>query len=175
MKITSFNFKCKVRPHKHFLIDYIDMHVNGLEEWWIAKGKEMDLLLTWHPWDPQTDACIAGALILPTNDTYKWIYPIKYFFWSPPNLYKINFFKTKSATHRFTPENSKTLCFNTQNDKKKDSRVTYGRQRLSGSRAPRGAAHYLACKRLWIQNLRFLCFWHLAENCANFLLPLIDR
>ena len=32
MKITSFNFKCKVRPHKNFLIGYIDMHVNGLEE-----------------------------------------------------------------------------------------------------------------------------------------------
>ena len=32
MKITSFNFKCKVRPHKHFLIGYIDMHVNGLIE-----------------------------------------------------------------------------------------------------------------------------------------------
>ena len=48
-------------------------------------------------------------------DTYKWIYPIKYFLWSPSNSYKINFFWIKSATHRFTP---KTQCFNTQNDKK---------------------------------------------------------
>jgi len=62
MKITSFHFKCKVRPYKYFLIGYIDMHVNGLEEWWIARGKEMDLLLTWHPWDPQIDACIASEV-----------------------------------------------------------------------------------------------------------------
>jgi len=35
---------------------------HGLGEWWIARGKNMDLLLTWHPWDPQTDSCIGDAL-----------------------------------------------------------------------------------------------------------------
>ena len=76
-----------------------------------------DLKIVTSARDP--NFCLLHSIILPTHDTCKWIYPIKYFLWSPPNSYKIIFFKIKSVIHRFMPKIPKILCFNTQNDKKR--------------------------------------------------------
>jgi len=44
-------------------LDSFIFECHGLEEWWNASGKNMDLKLMWHPWDPKNASCIAGALI----------------------------------------------------------------------------------------------------------------
>ena len=89
--------------------------------WWPLEHPQCmrhfaDLKGATSAWDPYF--CLLHSIILPTHDTCKWIYPIKYFLWSPPNSYKINFFEPRAqltVSRRKTP---KTLCFNTQNDKK---------------------------------------------------------
>ena len=35
---------------------------HGLREWWNIRGKNMDLLLMWHPWDSQNASCIGDGL-----------------------------------------------------------------------------------------------------------------
>ena len=47
----------------NILLDRSTCMCHGLGEWWNARDKNLNLLLTWLSWDPQKDSCVGDALI----------------------------------------------------------------------------------------------------------------